>query len=315
MKSLGICFAFLCLAGLLAAPPALCLPWFLSGRIVLPFGIYRGLIVTGMSLNGKPGQNFIIDTGCTTTLYNPSAVHAEGLRTVPRHVPVQSLAGDFTVDSVVPHATIFGYGLRIGGGGPVVDLQAVQHYLGIRLTGIIGADTITSRPILLDYQTRKITMFLRKRMPHFSGGSKIRLEPPPPGAERFSRPVIRATLELPSGKLVKLKLTIDTGSVDGLSLHEPFAKKYGLLPVGPKRTVKQLGLGGAGYRDVPVSVPALFLGSQKIVNPSTFCDTKAIGVAGSTKTDGEIGYKILSRFRVFIDSPRRFVIFEPVARS
>jgi hypothetical protein len=316
MKSWRFLLAFLGLTGLLVAARPLCgLSWFSRGNIVIPFRTIHGKIVAAMSLNGKPRKNFVIDTGAFSTMFNASAVSADGLRTISVHGTVHCFGGDVPVTRAVQRATIFGYGLQITGIGAVFDLSSLQHSLGIPLTGIIGSDTIASQPILVDYQAGKITMFLKKRIPHLrKSAERISLVSPPPGAEKFGGPVIPAQLELPNGRIVKLNLEIDTGSQNALTLYKPFAVKYGLLASNPKGTVTNAGCGGK-FGLAPAALPAVFIGNQKIPNPKTLSAEKAVGAAASTDVDGEIGYKILSRFRIFIDRPQHFVVFEPASQN
>lgn len=311
-------FALFSLAGLLiAAPPVISsyapFPprWSLFGDpdIVMPFRMLHGVMVVSMSLNGKPG-NFIIDTGALTTLLNASVVDAEALKTIPANVTLRSFVGNIAIVRAVPQTTIFGYGFQINGGAMVLNLDDLQDSIGIPLTGIIGSDTLTARPIIVDYQAGKVTIFDPGNLPRVEKLSETPLESPSSGGEKFGGPVIGAHLELPNGKLVRLNLEIDTGSTNGLTLHAPFAKKYGLLPADLKNPVQQTAAGGK-YGLARTSVPALFLGRQKIANPETLCVLNAVGVAGSTEADGEIGYKILSRFRIFIDAPQHFAAFEP----
>lgn len=299
---------------LMAAPAADGIPWFWGGNVVIPFRTIRGKIVATMSLDGKPGKNFVIDTGAFTTMFGSAAVSADRLKTTRSHGTIHCFGGDVPVTRYVSKATIFAGGLRITGGGVIWDMSPLQHFLAIPLTGIVGSDTITSRPILLDYQAGKITMFLGRHRPHFRrGAERIPLESPPPGAERFGGPVIAAGVKLPDGRVVSLNLEIDTGNNDGLILYTPFARKQGLLAAHPERSVIRYGCGGK-YGLAPVTLPALYIGNQKIAHPQTFCAEKALGAAASTDVDGSIGYRILSRFKLFIDAPQHYVVFGPVAK-
>lgn len=311
MKLQRFQLAFLWLAGLLiAAPPLCCLSWFSRGNVVIPFKQVHGLMISAMSLNGKPGQNFIIDTGAFNTVLDVSAVNAEGLRTVSVHGTAHCVGGDVILSQTVPQATIFAYGFQINGGMDVLDLNSLEHLFRVPLTGIVGSDAITSRPILVDYQAGTITMFLGKHRPRLEkGAEKIPLESRP-GADQFAAPVFPASLELPDGRFVKLNLEIDTGSWDALTLYPAFARKYGLLGADPKPAAMGYGCGGK-YWLATASVPAIIIGNEKISDPKTLSVENATGAAASTEIDGVIGYRILSRFRIFIDAPEHFVVFEP----
>jgi hypothetical protein len=304
-------FALFPLAGLLlAAPPLCCLSWFSHGNLVIPFNTVRGLIVSPMSVNGKSGRNFVFDTGASATAIDAAAAKAEGIKTASATGAIHTFAANARLATVIPHTAIFGYGLKINATAAVLDLDPLRRWLGIPLTGIIGSDTITSLPVLIDYRAQKITMFLGKHMPDIDESTEIPLVSLPAAAEEFGSPVIAGKLELPDGRLVSLNLEIDTGNINGLMLHTPFAKKYGLLSANSKSAITSNSLGGK-YVVVPAHVPALLIGAQRIANPDTLCDEKAVSTAGSTDVDGEIGYKVLSHFRIFIDAPQHFVVFEP----
>jgi hypothetical protein len=310
MRTCRSCFALFSLAGLLAAaPPLCCLSWFSRGNVVIPFKTVRGLIVSPMSINGKSGRNFVFDTGASATAIDAAAAKAEGIKIASATGEIHTFAANARLATVIPHIAIFGYGLKINATAAVLDLDPLRRWLGIPLTGIIGSDTITSLPVLIDYRAQKITMFLGKNMPDIDKSAAIPLQSLPSAAEESGSPVIAAKLQLPDGRLVSLRLEIDTGNINGLMLHEPFAKKYGLIAAG-QPTATSNSLGGK-YVVVPAHPAALLLGTQRIVDPDTLCDEKAVSTAASTDVDGEIGYKILSRFRIFIDAPQRFVVFQP----
>jgi hypothetical protein len=104
---------------------------------------------------------------------------------------------------------------------------------------------------------------------------------------------------------------VDTGSTEGLILHVPFVKKYGLH--SEAQTMSRTAYGGT-YNVTPGLIPALLLNDLRVEDLHTLYDVNPVGMAGSERIDGEIGYKILSRFRIFVDAPHHVVIFEPTAR-
>lgn len=80
------------------------------------------------------------------------------------------------------------------------------------------------------------------------------------------------------------------------------------MAVDAKNSMTSNLLGGK-YVVGPAHPLALLLGAQKIANPKTLSNEKALSSAGDTEVDGEVGYKMLSPFRTFIE--QQFVVLEP----
>jgi predicted aspartyl protease len=277
-------------------------------EIVLPFQNVQGEMVVTMSLQGHKGMNFVVDTGFGVTMLDASAATAAHLKLLPlKAPPLQSLAGAIPLTQAAPHAQITGYGLKLHGNLIVGDLQELQKGMGIPLAGIIGFDFLGQLPFLVDYSARTITILPTKPQQ----GIEVTVEPPIP--DKFEGLIVCLNLELPDGRRVKANLIVDTGSTEGLILHVPFVKKYGLQPVEKVPTVSRVAYGGA-YNVTSGLVPALLLGDLRVEDLQTLYDVNPVGMAGSERIDGEIGYKILSRFRIFVDAPHHVVVFEPVAR-
>ena len=136
-------------------------------------------------------------------------------------------------------------------------------------------------------------------------GIEVPIEPLIKG--EWDGPVASLNLELPGGRRVNANLIVDTGSTEGLLLHTSFVEKYSLQHVKPQ-TADRLAYGGK-FGAMPGLVSVLMLGDLRVEDLQTFY---AGGPAASKPIDGEIGYKILSRLRIFVDAPHHVVVFEPV---
>lgn len=280
-----------------------------KSEIVLPFRNLQGEMVVTMSLHGHKGMNFIVDTGFGTTMLDASAAAAAHVKVWPlTSPPLQSAAGAIPLTQCAPHTRIEGYGLRLSGNAVVGDLQELQKGMGIPLAGILGFDSLEQFPFLVDYSASTITI----NPPKLQQGIEVPMEPPIPN--EFNGPIIGLVIELPDGRRVETNLIIDTGSTEGLALHAPFVERYGLQPAAEAKTVSELTYGGA-YSVTPGSVRALLLGDQRVEDLQPTYTTSAVGVSGNKRIDGEIGYKILSRFRIFMDAPHHVVVFEPASRE
>jgi len=285
-------------------PPAFCAAK--KTEIVLPFRNVQGEIVVSFALNGHKGMNFLMDTGSGASVLDTAAATAAHVKILPLAAPQwQSPAGPFAPTQAAPRAKIIGYGLMLHDNLVVGDLQNLQKRLDIPLAGIIGFDFLGQLPFLVNYSTNTITIFPEKPQ-----GIEVPLEPPIP--HEFNGSVICLSLELPDGRQVKAHLTVDTGSTEGLTLHAPFVQKYGLKPPTQAKVVSETSYSG-NYNAIPGVVPALLLGNLRVEDLQTLYDVTPVGVAGSEPIDGEIGYKILSRFHVFVDAPHHVVVFEPAS--
>ncbi len=321
MKFFRPLIALLPAAGLLCAilPPSSCagapawLPWGRPSKLVLPFRSVQDEMVVSLSLNGHAGMNFLIDTGFGGTVLDASAVSEAHLDTLSADLPpIQSLAGAFPLTRTAPRVRISGYGLELHGKVLVGNLELLRKVMGMPIAGIIGFDALGRFPFLVDYSAKTITVFpLKRKKEPAQPGIELPLQPSPPGVA--DTPILYVDLELPDGQRAKANLTLDTGSNDGLTLHTYFASQHGLRPLDGAQIVTQAAYGGS-HNLAPGSVPALFLGDLRIAEPQTLLEQRPLGVAGSKQTDGEIGFEILSRFRVFVDGPRHLVVFEPASQ-
>jgi hypothetical protein len=287
---------------------------------VIPFRIVKGTPVVSLSLNGKKGLNFVFDTGAVPMTLSSSAIAAAGLRTSPAKGSLKTPCGASPVHRLVPKMRVSGYGMKITGSAAVLDLSVPSRKVGIPIAGIFGYRAMLPQlPMLIDYQTQRITFFLPRNSPHFQKSAEIPLESLHAKKSKSANPFIIAKLELPDGRFVNANLEIDTGgAAAGLLLNTPFARKYGLLPSHPKAADKEMTIGGVGGHTcalVRVSVPALIIGNQKIAHPDAFSSRAPLGTSRASGFDGQIGAAILSHFRIFFGPHRHFVVFVPAKQN
>jgi hypothetical protein len=287
---------------------------------VIPFRIVKGIPVVSLSLNGKKGMNFLFDTGAAPMTLSSSAIADIGLRTGPAKASLKTPCGTSQIHRLVPKMRVSGYGMKITGSAMALDLSMLSRQLGIPIAGILGYRAMLPQlPMLIDYQTQRITFFLPKNSPHFQKSAEIPLESLHAKKPNRTNPFIIAKLELPDGRFVNANLEIDTGGgAAGLQLNTPFAMKYGLLPSHTKAAHKEMTIGGMGGHAcalVRLSVPALIIGDQKIANPTALSAEDPVGTSGSADSDGQIGAAILSQFRVFFGPHRHFVVFLPASQN
>lgn len=322
MKSFRAALSLAMAAGLPAAilPPAYGSGMFFlhksstkNSPISIPFRDVDHEIVVTLSLNGHKGLNFLIDTGLGGTILDASAAAAAQVKTVPIKFSLASQAGTFPVTQAARSVRIDGYGLELCNNMLVGDLSLVGQRLGIPVAGTLGFDFLAQFPFLLDYSAKTMTIFSPQdsNVP-LQKGTQLPLEAPVAG--EVNGPVVSLDVELPNGRQVTAKLIVDTGSTTGVTLHAPFVEKYGLRPDNNTRIPGQISYGGSSYL-VHGQLNALMLGDMRVADfPALYAEQPA-GMAANKLIDGEIGYKILSRFRIYMDAPHHRIVFEPVAQK
>ena len=277
----------------------------------IPFRDVHHEIVVTFALNGHKGLNFLIDTGFGMTLLDTSAAAAAHVKTVPVHLYLHSPAGTFSVTQLAHRVRIDGYGLEFHNDILVGDLEPFYKPFGIPLAGIIGSDFLGQFPFLLDYAAKTMTVFSpEKSNVPLKNGIEVPLELFLPG--KGDGPAVWLDAELPDGQKVKAALTVDTGSTAGVILNAPFVERYSLKPDDKVRPPIARGYGGK-IDLVPGQLPALMIGSLRVSDFDTLFARQPAGSPGSGDTDGEIGYGILSRFRIYMDAPHQRVVFDPVS--
>lgn len=282
-----------------------------DSNITIPFRDVGHELVVTFSLNGHKGKNFLIDTNSGKSFLDSGAAKASHVKTIPIHARLNSPVATVDVTEGAPHVRVEGYGLGLDNGFFITNLDPLSHRFGIPVAGVIGYDFLAQFPFLVDYSAKTITIFPPKdtAIP-LARGIEMPLEPPIP--QKQYGPAVSMNLELPDGRRVKAKLSVDTGSLPGLVLHLPFLQRYDLHPAKDAPAVLTTSYGGTRHM-VRGTSPVLLLGDLSLSNFETVYATDPVGMGGSTDFDGEIGNEILSRFRVYMDAPHQRVAVEPIA--
>lgn len=281
-----------------------------ESAITIPFRDVGHELVVTFSLNGHKGRNFLIDTNSGKSFLDSGAAKAAHVKTIPLHARLNSPVATVDIAEGAPHVRVEGYGLGLDNGFFITDLDPLSQRFGIPVAGVIGYDFLAQFPFLVDYSAKTITIFPPKdtAIP-FVHGIEIPLEPPLP--QKQYGPAVSLDLELPDGRRMKAKLSVDTGSLPGLVLHLPFLQRNNLHPAKDAPAVLTTSYGGTRHM-VRGTSPVVLLGDLRLSSFETVYAIDPIGMGGSTDFDGEIGNEILSRFRVYMDAPHQRVVFEPI---
>jgi membrane-associated protease RseP (regulator of RpoE activity) len=107
---------------------------------------------------------------------------------------------------------------------------------------------------------------------------------------------------------------LDVGSSSTVDVHSPFAKRYALLGrMGRTQRVDGVGFGGSFSSEMG-RLRSMSLGPYEWDDPIVVVSSATEGAFASEDFAGNIGNRILERFRVTFDYERRQVYLEPGRR-
>lgn len=282
--------------------------------LVLPFRFVHGHIILSLSLNGHPSRNFILDSGFSKSVLGRAAVAALRLpvrynSTLTVRLPTKVEHGNLTAHKVRIRV---GRWTLLTGSVPVVDLKRISNTAGFPVSGIIGYDYMCAHPVLIDYQSRTISIFF-----HHHLGRHISI-PGQAGAQfRIPKqaPIIPAGLELPDGRHLKGTFAVDTGANSGIELNNAFIEKNKIVAGERSREFTSISADGIEYREKSTKIRRFTLGNISFDRPVVrLAHGFNAGVLAGKVTDGEIGNHILQQCRwvLFDPSDGRLILGRPL---
>jgi hypothetical protein len=171
-----------------------------------------------------------------------------------------------------------------------------------KIPAILGYDLFTRFVVEIDYSAKYLNLFDPQSFRYRGSGEII------PITLHNNQPYLQAKLILPGRAPIESEYVVDTGSSNSLMLAKAFTAEQNVLAsVGKTVQGRARGVGG----ETPLVVgraAALQLGRFTITNPITFFPDGEIVAPGKA---GNIGGKILRRFRVIFDYSRQRLILEP----
>lgn len=268
------------------------------------FEFINNVIIIPVTLNGKK-LSFILDTGARNTILF-GAVNSDSLILNEKvKTKIRGLGDGDPVDAIISKNNrikiqdIFGYGQTVY----VIldDSFDLSLKMGKPIHGIIGYELLKNFVISINYRTRKIV---------FNNANTYQ----PPKSEKYqkfdldfhqSKPYVNANSQFNDSINHQIKLLIDTGCSDALWLFENL--NTGLTVQG-KYFTDYLGEGLNGSLEGKRSkIKSFKLGDFEFKNITTaFLDSVSTSYARRFKErDGSLGSRILERFHVIIDYPKR----------
>ncbi len=290
----------------LYAPPAMADDSYIedaSGTTRVPFDLINNHVYIEAEVDGQPAR-FLVDTGAINLL-TPIAAKRLGLTTAGR-LSVHG-AGDNASDLGLAQARH----LRIGGAhlaNPVfhiIDLGQQINSMGVPHDGFIGYETFLRFVTTFDYGARVLSF---TRPGHYQPPANAVVLP----FEQDDRaPVLNGELDG-----IPLRLWLDTGSRNSLSLSSPFVRTHGLLEKyhASEEAVLGWGLGGPG-RARPARLGVLRMGSIEVTGLVGDLSSTDKGALALADYGAILGGGVLRRFSMGINYDAKRLYLVPNAES
>jgi len=276
--------------------------------VVLPFEMATGHIIIQASVNDSRPLSFILDTGDKYGIIDVDRAKELQL-TLGAAIPIHGVGPKPT-----PGAHVEGAAFRVAGlsgfSQPVtlaMPLSDIAARLGHAVDGIIGADFISEFVVELDYEAQVVRLHDKRTFTYDGPGEAL-----PIRLNSSGHPIVRASVTPVGGDPIPVELTFDAGSGGALALHSPFLDAHH-LPGPALPTMRAVGHGGTGGSSAGKvgRVSALTIGRSTLRDPITLFSEDRAGAFAGNDAQGNIGQKIIGRFRVFLDYGRGRILLEP----
>lgn len=279
-----------------------------SVRATIPFELNNRHIMVKAKVNGQP-ITFVLDTGDQVAIVDLDLARRMNL-SLSGEVRVGGAGAAISTGAMVQNATFTIDGLE-GFSQPVRMALPLGKVLSPRagraFEGIIGQEFIQQFVVEIDYQAQILRLHDKEKFVYNGAGESI------PIKFMHGHPILEAEVT-PVGSTAPLKgkFVLDTGAGLALALYSPFVSEHGLL--GPEtKTIRSLGGAGAGGETTGRigRVTELKIGNYTIKSPITMFSQDKAGAFASNQLAGNIGARVVNKFRLFLDYDRKRIIFEP----
>lgn len=261
------------------------------------------------ALNGNPPADFLLDTGASVTVIDSAYADRIGLVTQGELAGTGAGArGRFTFSNVGL--------LRVDGEGEqgvaIEKQQVVVASLNPFLApvfwretaGVLGYDFISRFVMTIDYEKQTLRLDDPSSFVYRGKGTSV------PVIFSGGIPVIHGKLD---GRY-EGDFRVDVGSGSSLDLHTPFVRENGLAKKMGKTLVDEVGGFGGAFSRTVARGKNFSIGPYAIRDPLVGLSETTTGAMASEDYAGNIGNRILDRFRVTFDYSRKQLYLEPTKR-
>jgi hypothetical protein len=273
----------------------------------LPFEYRARHVWLQASVADGPPEHFIFDTGASITVLDSAYAARIGLATEGLQQGQGAGAVGNASFAVVPKLRVTaadGDGvelkdLRVG----VLNVNSIlAPYFWRDCAGIIGFDFISRFVDEIDFDRGQLTLYDPATFHYAGQGQAV------PMTLAGHTPVVRMKLD---GTL-EGDFRVDVGSGSTVDLHTPFVKQHDLAKRTPYVEVTGGGFGGT-FTTRMVRMRKLEIGPYSWADPLVSLSQATAGAFTSEDYAGNIGNRILERFKVTLDYERRQMWLEPGA--
>ncbi len=278
-------------------------------EVTLPFEYRARHLWIKASIDGGPPQDFVFDTGASVTVIDSTFAATHGLKTQGS----MQAAGAGAAGSA--SFTTLGTLALTAPGGAGVELRDMQvavmslspsfaRYFWGDFAGIVGYDFISRFVVTIDYD-RHLLLLHDPKTYAYAGH-----EPALPMKLNGVVPSVEAVLD---GR-DRGEFRLDVGSSSTVDLHTPFARDRGVEKrLKHARPVTGAGFGGQ-FSSSLGRLKHMSIGPYSWTDPMVVVSHATAGAFASADFAGNIGNRILERFRVTLDYEHRRIWLEPGAR-
>jgi hypothetical protein len=300
------------LAGAGAAPAdrPLTRPTGTPSEVTVPFELINRKVFLPVRVGDSRPLWFVLDTGAPSAIIDLDLARELGVE-LGGEVRVggggaQTSSGAFVKSSALTVIGMAGFSqpLKLA-----IPMRSLTPRLGHDLDGILGAEFIARFVLELDYEARRIRLHDKDTFSYAGPGQSI------PIRRSHGHPILEAEVTPIGRESVKGDFVLDIGSGGALALYSPFVTEQRLL--GPDlKTIKAIGVRGAGgeMSGRVGRVASLKIGRFTINEPITHFSQDRAGAFANPAIQGNIGHRIASRFKLFLDYQNDRIIFEPNGR-
>ncbi len=286
------------------------LRWLKSpGVATLPFDYTARHVWLKASIDGGPEQDFLFDTGASVSVLDSSFAASHGIATSGRMQAAGAGAAGSAAFAKLGSLAVRG---PDGDGVELHDLQVAvlsvnpmfAPYFWREMAGIIGYDVISRFVVTIDYDRGVLVLHDPKTF-RYDGR-----EAPLPMVMNGVVPGLAGTLDDQFAGVFRL----DVGSSSTVDLHGPFARQNGIEGrLRDRHYVSGAGFGGE-FQNTLGRAKAMAFGPYRWTEPMVTVSHATEGAFASEEFAGNVGNRILERFRVTLDYDGRRVWLEPGAR-
>ncbi|MGC1782158.1 MAG: retropepsin-like aspartic protease [Acidobacteriaceae bacterium] len=278
--------------------------------ITVPFEYFNHHIFVSVTLNGRPGMIFLLDSGTNSNVLSMRTSEALGLKPVS----IKQEKGLGLGSGKVHIAAAKDIDARIGSVQvanvmAIVDLDGLEQHFGHREDGILGFPFLQNFVVVLDFDKRELTLLPSRRYTYRGPGDMVYL------SRKSDSAAISVLLQATGDVQRRANVEIDTGSDVTLMLFPHYVRGAHMESVFlAKPTHQAYGLGG--YFPIQLGVlQSMLMGRTQASHLAIFQLQSDPGNSQRRDCVGMIGTSLLEQFqKIVFDVPagRIFLELKPV---